>query len=107
MSTIKKDKTPQTKGGIVFQGETSIKGDYVEHKEVHGNEIHGNQNVGRDNISVNGDGNIVGDRNTSQVTKIGSNNAELEKYFIHLSNKIDSLHQLSSKDRVFLAFYVN
>jgi len=99
MSKTQKDKSSLPKGGIFFQGETVIKGDYVEHKEVHGNEIHGNQNVGRDNISINGDGNIVGDRNTSQVTKTGLDNDKLESYFIHLSKKVNSVNRLSSKDR--------
>jgi len=99
MSKTQKDKSSLPKGGIFFQGETVIKGDYVERKEVHGNEIHGNQNVGRDNISINGDGNIVGDRSISQVTKTGLSNEKLENDFIHLANKVDSINRLSSKDR--------
>lgn len=103
MSKTQKDKLPLPKGGIFFQGETVIKGDYVEHKEVHGNEIHGNQNVGRDNISINGDGNIIGNRNTSKVTKMDSDNDKLESYFIYLSKKVDSVNRLSSKDKQFIA----
>lgn len=99
MSKTQKDKSSLPKGGIFFQGETVIKGDYVERKEVHGNEIHGNQNIGRDNISINGDGNIIGNRNSSQVTKTSSDNEKLENQFVILSKKVDSIHRLSSKDR--------
>ena len=102
MSKAQKGKSSQPKGGIFFQGETIIKGDYVEHKEVHGNEIHGNQNIGRDNISINGDGNIVGDRSTSQVTKTISGNEKIENHFIQLASKVDSINRLSSEDKQFI-----
>lgn len=94
MSNSKNDKPSSPKGGIVFQGETSIKGDIVEHKEIHGNEIHG------DNISIKGDGNIIGNRNSSQIIKI--NNKELTKYFDQLAEKVNIIHRLSTSDRKFL-----
>lgn len=95
MSKTQKDKIPLSKGGIFFQGKTVVKGDFVEHKEIHGNEIYGNQNIGGDSVSISGDGNIVGDRNVSQVRKTGLDNVLLEKHFSQLSKKIDSVQRLS------------
>lgn len=100
MSKSQKDKSSLPKGGIVFQGETFVKGDIVEHKEVFGNEIHGNQNIGGDNISINGDGNIIGNKNSSQVVKI--NNEALTKHFDQLHEKISSIHRLSASDKKLL-----
>jgi len=100
MSNSKKDKSSLSKGGIVFQGETFIKGDIVEHKEVHGNEIHGNQHIGGNNIAINGDGNIIGDKNSSQVIKI--NNEVLTKHFDQLSENVNVIHRLSDSDKKLL-----
>lgn len=100
MAKSQKNKPLYGKGGIIFQGETFVKGDIVEHKEVYGNEIHGNQNIGGDNISINGDGNIIGNKNSSQVVKI--NNEALTKHFNQLHEKISSIHRLSASDKKLL-----
>jgi len=100
MAKSQKDKPLSDKGGIMFQGETFVKGDIVEHKEVYGNEIHGNQYIGGDNISIKGDGNIIGDRNSSQVIKI--NNEVLTKHFDQLSDKVNVIYRLSASDRKLL-----
>lgn len=94
MSNSPKDKTSSVKGGIIFQGQTTIKGDIVEHKEIHSNEVYG------DNISIKGDGNIIGNKNSSQVIKI--NNKELAKHFDQLAEKVNTIHRLSTSDKKFL-----
>jgi len=100
MSKSQKDKSSLPKGGIFFQGETFIKGDIVEHKEVHGNEIHGNQHIRGDNISIKGDGNIIGNKNSSQVIKI--NNEALTKHFDQLTEKVNVIYRLSASDKKLL-----
>lgn len=100
MSKSQKDKSSSPKGGIVFQGETFVKGDIVEHKEIYGTEIHGTQYIGSDNISIKGDGNIIGDKNSSQVIKI--NNEALAKYFDQFHEKVNSIHRLSASDKKLL-----
>lgn len=100
MSKSQKDKPSSPKGGIVFQGETFVKGDIVERKDVYGNEIHGNQYIGGDNISINGDGNIIGDKNSSQVIKI--NNEALTKHFDQLHEKVNGIYRLSASDKKLL-----
>jgi len=100
MSKSQKDKSSSPKGGIFFQGETFVKGDIVERKEVFGNEIHGNQHIGGDNISINGDGNIIGNENSSQVIKI--NNEALTKHFDKLHENVNAIYRLSANDKKLL-----
>lgn len=100
MSKSQKDKSSLPKGGIVFQGETFVKGDIVDHKVVFGNEIHGNQNIGGDNISINGDGNIIGNKNSSQVIKI--NNEALITRFDKLHENVNAIYRLSADDKKLL-----
>ena len=95
MSKTQKGKIPLSKSGVFFQGKTIVKGDFVEHKEIHGYEVHGNQNIGGDSISINGDGNIIGNGNVSQIIKTGVDNVLLAKHFSQLSKKIDSIQRLS------------
>ena len=99
MSNSAEGKTLSSKGNIVFQGKTTIEGDYVERKEVHGNEVHGNLIIGGDNISISGDGNIVGGANKAQVTKTKLSDTGLEIYFERFAEQLDSMKQLSSEER--------
>ncbi|MBI3174515.1 MAG: hypothetical protein HYZ25_12390 [Chloroflexi bacterium] len=100
MPKSQEDKSSSPKGGIVFQGETFVKGDIVERKEIHGNEIHGNQYVGGDNISIKGDGNILGNQNSSQIIKI--NNEALAAQIDQLNEKVNAIHRLSASDKKLL-----
>lgn len=87
------------KKSIVFEGETKIYGDHVQQKVVYGSEIHGDQHIGRDNISVDGDGNIVGNGNVARFTIIKETEEVFSTKISDILERVSTINRLSQQER--------
>lgn len=81
-----KQNDEQQGGGIHFEGNTTIMGDQVEKKLVFGGEVYGSQIIGGDQITVTGDGNVIGDRSSSVVTKRDATEINTTVHFAYLQS---------------------